>query len=130
VTLSPNARLAVYTDIDGSLAAPSRVRSRPGAGIRGSPRRRELNFLLETPSSSYCLRKRVKQEDLPFFMGMMGHLAERLSAPLPSLQRMGNRCVDPRQARSHRHLPAGMTPRPDIDQCRNLSAGLARFIAR
>ena len=45
------------------------------------------NFFLKTQSGSYFLtlyEKRVKREDLPFFLGLMGHLADRgINCPLP-----------------------------------------------
>ncbi|MEY9166886.1 homoserine kinase type II [Sinorhizobium fredii] len=45
------------------------------------------NFLLHTTTGSYILtlyEKRVNADDLPFFLGLMHHLAERgLSCPLP-----------------------------------------------
>lgn len=45
------------------------------------------NFLLHTTKGSYILtlyEKRVNADDLPFFLGLMHHLAERgLSCPLP-----------------------------------------------
>jgi homoserine kinase type II len=51
------------------------------------------NFLLHTESGSYILtlyEKRVKPGDLPFFLGLMDHLAARgISCPLPVHQRNG-----------------------------------------
>ena len=45
------------------------------------------NFLLRTTGGTYILtlyEKRVNRADLPFFLGLMEHLAERgLSCPLP-----------------------------------------------
>ena len=45
------------------------------------------NFLIETGSGRYILtlyEKRVKKDDLPFFLGLMGHLADRgINCPLP-----------------------------------------------
>lgn len=45
------------------------------------------NYLLQTESGAYILtlyEKRVKGEDLPFFLGLMEHLAERgISCPVP-----------------------------------------------
>ena len=45
------------------------------------------NFLLHTSSGSYILtlyEKRVDKADLPFFLGLMGHLARKgISCPLP-----------------------------------------------
>lgn len=51
------------------------------------------NYLLQTESGTYILtlyEKRVKAEDLPFFLCVMGHLAARgLSCPLPVQTRQG-----------------------------------------
>ncbi len=45
------------------------------------------NFLIETERGRFILtlyEKRVKVEDLPFFLGLMGHLADRgINCPLP-----------------------------------------------
>lgn len=45
------------------------------------------NFIIETGGGRYILtlyEKRVKAEDLPFFLGLMGHLADRgINCPLP-----------------------------------------------
>jgi homoserine kinase type II len=45
------------------------------------------NFLIETGGGRYILtlyEKRVNKEDLPFFLGLMGHLADRgINCPLP-----------------------------------------------
>ncbi|MCA0406545.1 MAG: homoserine kinase [Proteobacteria bacterium] len=45
------------------------------------------NYLIETGGGRYILtlyEKRVKKDDLPFFLGLMGHLADRgINCPLP-----------------------------------------------
>lgn len=45
------------------------------------------NYLIETGGGRYILtlyEKRVKKDDLPFFLGLMGHLADRgITCPLP-----------------------------------------------
>ena len=51
------------------------------------------NFLLRTEAGSYILtlyEKRVAEADLPFFLGLMEHLAERgIRCPLPVKARDG-----------------------------------------
>ncbi|TPW28704.1 homoserine kinase [Pararhizobium mangrovi] len=82
--------MAVYTDItEAELAAfladypVGRMHAYKGIaeGVENS------NFLLHLDDASYILtlyEKRVAREDLPFFLGLMEHLAEKgLSCPLP-----------------------------------------------
>jgi homoserine kinase type II len=128
--------MAVYTDIDdAALAAflgeydlgPATAFKGIAEGVQNS------NFLLETQKGRYILtvfEKQVGREDLPFFMGMMGHLADKgFPAPLP---------VEGRDGQALRELmgkPAvivtflrGVSPRrPNVDQCRSLGVGLARL---
>lgn len=130
--------MAVYTDIDDDaldamladydLGAPLAFKG-IAEGVENS------NFLLETTAGRYILtvfEKRVHAEDLPFFMGMMRHLAEKgFPAPLPVTARDGN------AQRTVRGKPAaiitflrGISPRrPSVSQCRAMGAGLARFHA-
>jgi homoserine kinase type II len=88
--------VAVYTDVnDEELSAflatydIGTVLSYKGIaeGVENS------NYLLRTTRSSYILtlyEKRVKEEDLPFFLGLMQHLAGRgLNCPLPVPNRAG-----------------------------------------
>jgi homoserine kinase type II len=92
------------------------------------------NFLLETPKGRYILTvfepHRVKAEDLPFFMGMMAHLSEKgfpAALPVPAKDGKSIRTVQGKPAVIATFLQ-GMSPRrPDIDQCRQLGAGLARL---
>jgi homoserine kinase type II len=82
--------MAVYTDIgfeelQGLLAAYDigvpLVFKGIAEGVENS------NFYLQTDRSAYIVtlyEKRVRTEDLPFFLGLMEHLAERgISCPLP-----------------------------------------------
>ena len=52
------------------------------------------NFLLRTTKGQYILtlyEKRVKAEDLPYFVGLMEHLAERgVTCPQPVRNRAGS----------------------------------------
>jgi homoserine kinase type II len=88
--------MAVYTDVsDDELASfisdydVGAVLSLKGIaeGVENS------NFLLHTQSGSYILtlyEKRVQQDDLPFFIGLMEHLARHgINCPQPVRNRQG-----------------------------------------
>ncbi len=130
--------MAVYTDIDDATLAgflgeydlgPPLAFKGIAEGVENS------NFLLETPRGRFVLtvfEKRVRKEDLPFFMGMMGHLASKgFPAPLPVPARDGNplRTLLGKSAVICTFLQ-GMSPRrPSIEQCRELGQSLGRFHA-
>lgn len=89
-TVSRNIAMAVYTDIgaeelSGFLAdydlGPLLSFKGIAEGVENS------NFLIETGRGRFILtlyEKRVKKDDLPFFLGLMGHLADRgVNCPLP-----------------------------------------------
>jgi homoserine kinase type II len=89
------------------------------------------NYLLTTEQGPYILtlyEKRVKQEDLPFFLNLMEHLAARgVPCPLPVRGRDGNalRQLAGRPAAVVTFL-AGMWPRrPDLLHCSELGTMLA-----
>ncbi len=130
--------MAVYTDIDDrALAAmladydigPAMSFKGIAEGVENS------NFLLETPSGRYILtvfEKRVRADDLPFFMGMMGHLAAKgLPAPLPVPARDGEplRTLNGKPAVIVTFLQGVSPRRPSPAQCRTLGETLARFHA-
>ena len=82
--------MAVYTDVaEGELGAF--LKHYPVGDLlsyKGIAEGTEnSNFLLHTSSGSYILtlyEKRVEKADLPFFLGLMGHLANKgVSCPLP-----------------------------------------------
>ena len=88
--------MAVYTDVSAEQLAPflarydiGRVRSFKGIaeGVENS------NFLLQTTTGRYILtlyERRVKAEELPFFIGLLDHLADRgLTCPQPVRDRAG-----------------------------------------
>jgi homoserine kinase type II len=58
------------------------------------------NFLLRTEAGSFILtlyEKRVAGADLPFFLGLMEHLAEHgITCPLPVKARDGEACASSR----------------------------------
>jgi homoserine kinase type II len=128
--------MAVYTDIDDAALASllTEYDLGPPLAFKGIAEGVEnSNFLLETPKGRFILtvfEKRAKSEDLPFFMGMMSHLAEKgFPAPLPVPAKDGKplRTIMGKPAVIISFLQ-GMSPRrPDIDQCRQLGAGLAHF---
>ncbi|MFT3725110.1 MAG: homoserine kinase [Hyphomonadaceae bacterium] len=130
--------MAVYTDIDDATLSVllTEYDLGPPLAFKGIAEGVEnSNFLLETPKGRYILtvfEKRAKKEDLPFFMGMMGHLASKgFPAPLPVPAKDGNplRTVQGKPAVICTFLQ-GMSPRrPDIEQCRAIGQGLARFHA-
>ena len=68
------------------------------------------NYFLHTTKGSYILtlyEKRVREDDLPFFLGLMQHLALKgLNCPLPVDNRRGEALGQGRRAsRRHHHLP-------------------------
>ena len=105
--------MAVYTDItEGELGAflqdyaLGELLSYKGIaeGVENS------NFLLHTSSGAYILtlyEKRVDGADLPFFLGLMEHLAKKgISCPLPVHRRDGQVIGAARRASGRRdHLP-------------------------
>ena len=68
---------------------PERLRHRRAALLQGHRRgRREFNFLLHTSKGAFILtlyEKRVAVDDLPYFLSLMAHLAERgVRCPQPA----------------------------------------------
>ncbi|OYX48944.1 MAG: homoserine kinase, partial [Alphaproteobacteria bacterium 32-64-14] len=128
--------MAVYTDIDdATLSAfldeydlgPPLAFKGIAEGVQNS------NFLLETRKGRYILtvfEKRTRRDDLPFFMGMMAHLAAKdFPAPLPVPAKDGNplRTIHGKSAVICTFLQ-GMSPRrPSHEQCRELGQALGRF---
>lgn len=126
--------MAVYTDItEAELGAFLRdyeigsLRSYKGIaeGTENS------NFLLHTSEGSYILtlyEKRVEPEDLPFFLGLMEHLARRgVSCPLPVRQRDGEVIGElaGRPAAVITFLEGMWPRRPTAVHCRAVGAALA-----
>jgi len=128
--------MAVYTDIDDATLTTllSEYDLGPPLAFKGIAEGVEnSNFLLETGKGRFILtvfEKRAKPEDLPFFLGLMSHLAEKgFPAPLPVPAKDGQalRTVQGKPAVICTFLQ-GMSPRrPDINQCRKLGISLARF---
>ena len=128
--------MAVYTDISDSelaellsaydLGEPLALKG-VAEGVENS------NFLLETDRGRYFLtiyERRVKESDLPFFLGLMQHLARRgYPCPAPLADRAGrlvNRvCGKPAAIVSL--LPGLSARRPNARLCREAGEGLARL---
>ncbi|MFS8037289.1 homoserine kinase [Xanthobacter sp. AM11] len=91
------------------------------------------NFLVQTTSGSYILtlyEKRVAREDLPFFIGLMQHLAARgLSCPQPVVARSGAVLAEiaGRPAAMVTFLPGISVRRPAAQHCAQLGHGLAQL---
>jgi len=89
------------------------------------------NFILHTTTGSYILtlyEKRVKLDDLPFFLGLMQHLAANgLACPQPICTRdgatLGQLCGRPAVIVSF--LEGVSVRRPGVKHCRALGAALA-----
>ena len=128
--------MAVYTDVsDAELAAflsafdLGRVLSFKGIaeGVENS------NFFLSTERGSFILtlyEKRVREEDLPFFLGLLEHLsAKGIPCSLPVRARDGKtwRTLNGKPAALMTFL-SGLSPkRPDAAQCAELGTALARL---
>ncbi|MFG1380353.1 homoserine kinase [Xanthobacter versatilis] len=91
------------------------------------------NFLVQTTRGSYILtlyEKRVNRDDLPFFIGLMEHLAARgLSCPQPVAQRSGAVLseIAGRPAAMVTFLPGVSVRRPTVEHCAELGRGLAQL---
>lgn len=91
------------------------------------------NFLVQTTAGSFILtlyEKRVRRDDLPFFIGLMQHLAARgLSCPQPVARRSGEMLAEVagRPAAMVTFLPGVSVRRPAPLHCTELGAGLARL---
>jgi len=91
------------------------------------------NYLLTTETGPYILtlyEKRVNPDDLPFFLGLMDHLAARgLPCPLPVRGRDGEalRHLCDRPAAVVTFLPGMWPRRPTAEHCAELGAALAHL---
>lgn len=126
--------MAVYTDVseaDLSLFLGrydvGRLLSYKGIaeGVENS------NFLLRAEGGTFILtlyEKRVERADLPFFIGLMEHLAGKgLSCPLPVSPREGEALGElaGRPAALFTFLEGMWTRRPTAENCRALGAAMA-----
>lgn len=130
--------MAVYTDLsDSELSAllalydVGEALSFKGIaeGVENS------NFLLETEKGRFILtiyEKRVAREDLPFFMGLTQHLANKgFPAPRPHPTRAGALLSEVRaKPCALIQFLTGVSPRaPNAAQCKALGVGLAQMHA-
>ncbi len=128
--------MAVYTDVsEGELEAFLRhypvgsLLSYKGIaeGVENS------NFLLHTSRFPLILtlyEKRVEKSDLPFFLGLMQHLADRgLSCPLPLPRRDGELLgeLSGRPAALISFLEGMWLRKPDARHCRDVGEALAKM---
>jgi homoserine kinase type II len=126
--------MAVYTDISETDIAAflelydiGALRSYKGIaeGVENS------NFLLQTDRGSFILtlyEKRVNPDDLPFFLGLMDHLAARgISCPLPVHQKNGKTIgqLADRPAAIVTFLEGMWMRRPSADHAREVGKALA-----
>ncbi|MEN9895029.1 MAG: hypothetical protein RIR97_881 [Pseudomonadota bacterium] len=128
--------MAVYTDISeddlaafladysvGTLVSCKGI----AEGVENS------NFLLTTTDGPFILtlyEKRVDPDDLPFFLGLMQHLAANgLSCPVPLLRRDGGMLgmLSGRPAAMVTFLQGVWLRKPEARHCRDVGAALARL---
>lgn len=126
--------MAVYTDItdveltellaDFDLGTPVALKG-VAEGVENS------NFLLETEAGRYFLtiyEKRVRESDLPFFLGLMHWLADHgFPSATPIADRSGQilKRVRGKPAAIISFLPGLSVRRPTVAHCREAGAGLA-----
>lgn len=126
--------MAVYTDVtEGELEAF--LRNYPVGDLlsyKGIAEGTEnSNFLLHTTTGSYILtlyEKRVEKADLPFFLGLMQHLAHKgISCPLPVDGNDGNviGTLAGRPAVVITFLEGMWMRRPTVTHCREVGKALA-----
>lgn len=126
--------MAVYTDVSDSALTThlklydiGELHSYKGIaeGVENS------NYLLTTDAGQFILtlyEKRVKREDLPFFLGLMEHLAGRgISCPLPVRMRDGEMLAElsGRPAAVVSFLDGFSVKRPKVSHCLQAGAALA-----
>jgi homoserine kinase type II len=128
--------MAVYTDVSdeelesfiGSYAIGALTSFKGIAeGVENS------NYLVHTETGPYILtlyEKRVRPEDLPYFLALMEHLASRgITCPLPVHDREGHTLkeLSGRPAALITFLEGLWVRRPSIEHCAGLGDSLARF---
>ena len=91
------------------------------------------NFLLHTSQGSYILtlyEKRVAEDDLPYFLSLMAHLAERgVICPQPAKNRKGEVCsrLAGRPAAIINFLEGMWPRRPNVVHCGGVGEALAKM---
>ncbi|WP_127089899.1 homoserine kinase [Aquabacter cavernae] len=128
--------MAVYTDVTSAQLEEFLSRYDMGTlvsyhgiaeGVENS------NFLLQTTTGSYILtlyEKRVAPRDLPFFVGLMRHLAQKgISCPQPVAARDGTALgeLSGRPAAIVTFLKGVSVRRPAVTHCAQLGTALAKL---
>ena len=91
------------------------------------------NYLVHTSQGSFILtlyEKRVARNDLPFFLGLMGHLASHnITCPQPVVNRQGEALgmLAGRPAAIITFLEGMWPRRPNVTHCAGVGAALARM---
>ncbi|MBZ0217143.1 MAG: homoserine kinase [Fimbriimonadaceae bacterium] len=128
--------MAVYTEVSDSELTAFIASYDVGAllSFRGITEGVEnSNYLLHTETGPLILtlyEKRVNEDDLPFFLGLMHHLADRgLNCPTPIADREGNtlRQLAGRPAALISFLEGMWVRRPYPEHCAALGTVLAKF---
>ena len=126
--------MAVYTDISETELASLLTEYDIGElrSYRGIAEGSEnSNYVLHTGGGEYILtlyEKRVERDDLPFFLGLMQHLAKKgTSCPLPVERRDGEliSTIAGRPAAIITFLEGFWVRRPTAAHCRQVGAALA-----
>ncbi len=130
--------MAVYTEVSFEVLDALLARYDIGApqsfkgiaeGVENS------NYYLKTERAAFILtlyEKRVRESDLPFFLGLLGHLARRgIACPTPVSDRGGNvlTVVNGRPAALFTFLDGLSLHRPEVVHCASAGAALATFHA-
>ncbi len=128
--------MAVYTDITEAELGAFLEQYDVGAlqSYRGIAEGVEnSNFMVHTTTGQYILtlyEKRVNRDDLPFFLGLMQHLAERgVSCPLPVHRRDGAMLGElaGRPAAMATFLEGIWLRRPQPQHCAEVGRGMAEM---
>jgi homoserine kinase type II len=128
--------MAVYTEVADEELRAFLARFDLGAvlSLKGIAEGVEnSNYVLRTEGGTFILtlyEKRVREGDLPFFLGLMEHLASRgLRCPLPVRDRSGEALgrLAGRPAAICTFLEGLAVRRPNAAKCRSLGAALARL---
>jgi homoserine kinase type II len=128
--------MAVYTDITDEelaaflagydLGAPTAFKG-IAEGVENS------NFLLETEAGRFILtvyERRVRPEELPYFLGLMSHLADHgfpSARPMPDRRGATLNTLRGKPAAIAEFMPGLSVRRPTVAHCREAGAGLARL---
>jgi homoserine kinase type II len=130
--------MAVYTDVsfedlDAVLAGYDIGHAKSFKGIAEGVE--NSNFHLQTDQGAFILtlyEKRVHEDDLPFFLGLMEHLAARgIACPVPVRSRGGKQSLvlNGRPAAILTFLDGVSLRRPEVPHCAEAGAALAALHA-